>query len=53
MSYIFSITIFGDKMNVEFKGSPQDLAVFLNNIVGTIISVTKTKSAGSYLIVYS
>jgi hypothetical protein len=40
-------------MRVVYKGDPVGLAAFLNSIVGTIISVTKTKSAGSYLIVYS
>jgi len=40
-------------MRVVFKGDPEALRAFLNSIVGTIISVTRTKSAGSYLIVYS
>jgi hypothetical protein len=37
--------------SVVFKGSPQDLATFLNGLVGSIVSVTKTKSTGSYLVI--
>lgn len=39
---------------VEFKGAPQDLVDFLTGLIGggaAIVSVTKTKSAGSYLVV--
>jgi hypothetical protein len=38
---------------VTFKGSPTDLATYLNTIVGTIVSITKTRSSGNYLIIYS
>ena len=38
---------------VEFKGDPQALKAFLDTIVGTIVSITKAKSAGSYLVIHT